>query len=134
MRKKRILVVDDQAIYREPITMTLNANGYHAIGAKDGSSAIKELEKSVTPFNLILLDYSMSEMNGLEFLEKIRKNADWEGIPVIMLTEMADKNLVIKAGALGVDTYILKSTFSLEHLLKEIDNLVEGDIVNISNM
>lgn len=119
MRKHRILVVDDQAIFREPILTALTASGYQVIGAESGFDAIELLKQHATPFDLILLDFSMPSMNGLTFLEKLRKSP-WSDTQVVMLTSLAEKELVVAAGSLGVRDYVLKSTFSMDELLKII--------------
>ncbi|MFN8389871.1 MAG: response regulator [Bdellovibrionota bacterium] len=120
-RKKRILIVDDQAIYREPMAVALEANGYKTVCAKDDHEAMFALQSNPTLFELILLDYSMPGMNGITFLEEIRKNVNWSEIPVVILTDVAEKELVLKARELRVREYLVKANFSLDELLRCVE-------------
>ena len=121
MAKKRILLIDDLAIFREPIAMALEAAGYKVISAESGFDALKEVQSSVTPFDLILVDYSMPGMDGLTFLTRARGYPSTQLTAAIMLTEAADKEVVVKAMELGVKDYVLKSAFSLTALLEKVE-------------
>jgi CheY-like chemotaxis protein len=121
VKPKSVLVVDDLSIFCEPICATLSMNGYAAVSASDGNAAIHKLEQSQGVFDLILLDYSMPGLDGLEFLKLLRANRAWKYIPVIMLTNMAERDMVVAALQFGVKQYLLKSSFSTEQLLAAVN-------------
>lgn len=114
--KKRILAVDDTAIILTRIANTLG-NDYEVITVNSGVRALKYLEQEKP--DLILLDIQMGQKDGIETLKEIRAMKDRADIPVIMLTGVEDKEIVLKSAKLGICDYILKP-FSSEDLLDRI--------------
>lgn len=119
-----IIVVDDMAIFREPIAEALRAKGFEVICAENGRQAIR-LVRSYAP-DLILLDVSMPIMDGIEYLRTVAGDPTIPRPPVIVLTEVAERNRVLQAARLGVGGYMLKSQFSLDELLTRIGRCLEG--------
>ncbi len=78
-----ILVVEDDAINREALARILNKSGWNVLEAIDGPSAFKLLTIETTP-DMILLDLVLPEMNGFEFITRLRQNKDWKDIPIII--------------------------------------------------
>jgi DNA-binding response OmpR family regulator len=114
----RILVVDDMAAIREPIAATLKAAGYEVETAAGGHQALAAVRQRRP--DLVLLDVSMPEMDGLTVLRAMRSNEATAAIPVILLTAESEKKSVLAAVELGARDYILKSSFSLPQLLARI--------------
>jgi CheY-like chemotaxis protein/HD-like signal output (HDOD) protein len=113
-----ILVVDDMAILREPITTCLSTNGYTVLTATNGQEALDIVRKSLP--DLILLDIGMPVMDGLAFLEIIRSEEKTRDVPVILLTAITEKDHILRAASLGARDYLLKSQFSLKELLVRV--------------
>ncbi|HEX4055762.1 MAG TPA: response regulator [Tepidisphaeraceae bacterium] len=113
-----ILVVDDQAIIREPIAARLTAEGYRTIQADNGHSAIA-LMRQHRP-ELVLLDVAMPKMSGLTVLQLIRQDSTLASVPVIMLTAIKDRRVLTNAAQLGVRDYLLKTNFSLSEMLARV--------------
>jgi two-component system chemotaxis response regulator CheY len=107
-----ILVVDDMAVFREPIAASLRLAGYETLCAADGEDALR-VARARRP-DLILLDVSMPKMDGLTFLKHLRADPEVAGTRVILLTALSEKKHVLSAGALGVRDYLLKSRFRLQ--------------------
>ena len=84
MTDKKILVSDDEIHILHVISIKLRNNGYNVITAENGSMAY-DLACEELP-DIIVTDYQMPIMSGLEFVEKLRQNQATAGIPVIMLT------------------------------------------------
>ena len=118
-----ILVVDDMAVFREPIAAALRQNGYQTVCAGNGQEAL-DAARQKRP-DLILLDVAMPEMDGLTFLKAMQADPGLQGIPVVLLTAVAERDSVIEAAKLGADEYLLKSRFSLEEMLGRISNHLE---------
>lgn len=78
-----ILVIEDDSINREALVRILNKSGWNVLEAIDGSSAFKVLNKETIP-DMILLDLVLPEMNGFEFITRLRQNLDWKDIPIIV--------------------------------------------------
>jgi len=115
---KTILVVDDMAIFRDPIAISLRAAGFGAVCATNGKEAL-EILKSQRP-DLVLLDLGMPVMDGFGFLKAMRAEPESLHVPVICLTAQADRQRVVDAVALGAKDYILKSRFSMTEMLARI--------------
>jgi CheY-like chemotaxis protein len=124
MKKKRILFVEDVAIFREPIQAALEQEGYKVETATNGLEALDRLQKSVAPFDLFLLDISMPEMDGFSFLARARERHGCADIPAIVLTAVAERDFVLKARELNIKDYLVKAQFSLGDLLGRIKNLL----------
>lgn len=114
--KKCILAVDDTAIILTRISNTLK-DDYDVVTVNSGVRALKYLEQEKP--DLILLDIKMVQKDGIETLQEIRTMKDRADIPVIMLTGVEDKEVVLKSAKLGICDYILKP-FSSEDLLDRI--------------
>ncbi|MDB5303511.1 MAG: response regulator transcription factor [Phycisphaerales bacterium] len=120
----KILVIDDMAIFRDPIAASLRMAGYETCCAADGREGLSML-KSQRP-DLVLLDVAMPVMDGLTFLKSMRRESQVATTPVIILTAMADKKCVMEAAGLGVRDYLLKSRFSLKELLERVGKRLAG--------
>lgn len=103
----RILVVDDSAIMRKVIEQILEVLGHEAVQAADGVEALEKL-KSGEEVELILLDWNMPEMNGIEFLRTIKAQEAFKEIPVIMLTTESERRRMIEAIEAGARHYLTK--------------------------
>lgn len=121
--KKCILAVDDTAIVLTRISETL-CNDYDVITVNSGARALKCLRERRP--DLILLDIRMSPMDGIQTLQEIRTMRDLEDIPVIMLTGVEDKDIVMESAKLGICDYILKP-FSSGDLLKRLRRVFEQE-------
>ncbi len=102
-----VLVVDDQQSIRSLVRSGLNQLGISQVTeAADGAEGLKSLERD--PVHLIISDYNMPNMDGLEFLQAVRANAPTQQTAFIMLTGRADRELVQKAVQFGVNNYLVK--------------------------
>src|SRR5260221_11547226 len=108
----RILVVDDMAIFREPIAAALRLQGFRVLTARNGIEALAQVREELPA--LILLDIAMPEMDGLELLRQLKASSEYGRIPVILLTAVRERGYVVEAVKLGVRDYMLKSSFSLD--------------------
>jgi CheY-like chemotaxis protein len=118
----RILVVDDENIFRETLSVMLEQSGYRVSTAKDGEEALAMLDR-ITP-DLILLDVHMPHLDGIAFLRQLRSHPKRKNVPVILLTCIEDLDRVLRMEDIGIKEYILKSAFSLEDVLSKISRHV----------
>lgn len=121
--KKCILAVDNNAIVLTRISDTLS-NDYEVVTVNSGMRALRYLKEEKP--DLILMDIKMAQMDGIETLRKIRSMEDREDIPVIMLTGVEDKDVVVESAKLGIDDYILKPFYS-DELLKRIRRVIDQE-------
>ena len=106
----KVLVLDDSKTMLRIISNTLKRIGEEdIITAENGSLGLSEYQSAKEngePFEIILTDWNMPEMNGLEFVKAVRK--DNQDIPIIMITTEGGKTEVITALKAGVNNYIIK--------------------------
>ncbi len=103
----RVMVVDDQTSMRAMIRRTLQDLGFKDVRDKPSASEALSAVKA-DRVHLILSDYNMPDMDGLAFLEQVRGDPVIGKTVFIMLTGSADREVVQKAAALGVNNYIVK--------------------------
>lgn len=93
--------------------------GYEFLEASDGGEALSILSGKYKEINLILLDWNMPGMNGMEFLNIVKADQRYQKIPVMMVTTESEKTSIVKAVQSGVANYLLKP-FGEEELKKKI--------------
>lgn len=107
--KIRILVIDDMMTMRKVVGKTLRELGYTDMQeAADGNLGWDILTKSNPPIQLIISDWNMPNLTGLELLKKVRADANYSKLPFLMLTAEAEAHQVKEAVAAGVTNYIIK--------------------------
>ena len=104
---QKILVVDDEPTMRMIIERILRQMQFsHVVLASDGKQAMDKLEKE--PYALVVADWNMPNLSGLELLRAIRANPKLQTIPVLMVTAEDNHQKVLEAIKAGVNHYILK--------------------------
>lgn len=108
----RILIIDDMRSIRELVKNSLSAMGFNNIQvAEDGSEGLKlltESENAGKGFQLVISDWNMPKMNGLELLKQVRGTAEWKNLPFILLTSESEREQVTEAVLAGVSQYVVK--------------------------
>lgn len=102
-----LLVVDDNEDNRYTLTRRLNREGYQNLTiANNGREALERLTSQ--PFDLVLLDVMMPDMNGYEVLEHVKANASLRDVPIIMISALDEIESVIRCIELGAEDYLNK--------------------------
>jgi two-component system, OmpR family, phosphate regulon response regulator PhoB len=117
----KILVVDDEAAIRQMIRLALTQAGYHCLEAADTNEAQAQIV-SDTP-DLILLDWMLPGMSGLEYARKLRREKLTQDLPVIMLTARVEEEDKVRGLDSGADDYLTKP-FSTRELIARIKALL----------
>ncbi|MBI4389329.1 MAG: response regulator [Nitrospinae bacterium] len=118
---KKVMVVDDSSVMRQIIKNNLKQLGFsHISDAEDGAMGLKKLGEE--PVDLIVSDWNMPKMTGIEFLKAVRADAKYKAIPFLMVTSEADKEKIMEAVQAGVSQYIVKpfNANQLEEKIKQI--------------
>lgn len=115
-----ILVVDDEPRIRELLRVALSSQGYKVLLAANGNQALLAMGMSLP--DLILSDVAMPEMDGVGFLDILRKTPEWAHIPVILLTGFATAEQQETAKALGAAEQLTKASFSIRELRARVAN------------
>ncbi len=115
--KEKILIIEDEAAIREMLGYTLTKNGYDFEEAADVDQAEQIISRN-SP-DLILLDWMLPGVSGVDYARRLRNNPDTKPIPVIMLTARGEETDKVRALDMGADDYITKP-FSTKELLARI--------------
>lgn len=108
----RILVIDDMPSIRDLVKGQLKTMGYQVIfEAQDGKEALELLHKQLKegePIQLVISDWNMPKLKGLELLKKVRASAEFKDLPFVLLTSEAEREQVTEAVLSGVSQYMVK--------------------------
>jgi len=118
----KILVVDDFATMRRIMKNILKQLGFINITeADDGTTALEEL--NTNKFDLIISDWNMPKMTGLDLLKTVRSTPEFAKIPFLMVTAEAQKQNVIEAVQAGVSNYVVKP-FTAEAISDKLEKIL----------
>lgn len=132
----KVLVVEDEAPVRELLAATLEADGYEVREAADAQAAERFLDTEMP--SLILLDWMLPGMSGLEFTRRLKKDELLREVPIIMLTARGEEGYKVSGLEAGVDDYVTKP-FSTRELLARIKAVLrragpeDGDLIEVDN-
>ena len=122
-RALKILVVDDHALTRAMVQSILKSAGFgEIIHADNGEMAIKRISEQ--HIDLVVCDWNMPNVSGIDVLRFIRKNEAYKTIPFIMLTAEAYRRNVKEALEAGVTDYVVKP-FTPDVLLEKVEGVVK---------
>lgn len=122
----KILIVEDDSETRELVRRTLEKEQWAVLEAENGRAALAQVAQSGP--DLILLDLMMPEMDGFQFITELRNNANWQSIPVIVITakELTTEDRKQLNG--HVEKILQKAAYNKEELLNEVTKLVRSFI------
>ncbi len=112
----KVLIVDDEPFNLDLLEQELTDQGYAIERANDGEEALKKVE-SFLP-DVILLDYMMPKMNGIEVVRRLKQDERYKAIPVILLTAKASQEDKVKGLDAGAEDYVVKPFDSIELLAR----------------
>ncbi len=112
----KILIVEDETAIREMIAFTLQQDGYTVLEAADTREAAAQMAGKP---DLILLDWMLPGLSGVEFARRLQRDEESRNIPIIMLTARGEEESKLKGFEAGVDDYVTKP-FSTQELLARI--------------
>ena len=121
---KRILLADDEEVLRMLIVDTLEDEGYEIDEACDGEEALVKITQQ--EYDLVLLDYMMPGMTGLDVTEKVRLMPEKAGLKILMLTAKSQKSDQDLARQIGVN-YFMAKPFSPIELLDLVDEILSEE-------
>jgi CheY-like chemotaxis protein len=126
-RKKRILVIEDEEMLLQAISKKLKSSGFDTVTCTNANQALDYLKNLQEPLDVIWLDYYLPDMNGLEFMNEIKKNENWSKIPVVVVSNSASEQKKSSMLALGIKRYVLKAKYRLEDIVSMIKEVIEED-------
>jgi two-component system sensor histidine kinase and response regulator WspE len=123
-RYKRVLIVDDSLTVRELERKLIAGKGYHAEVAVDGMDGWNALRTGA--FDLVITDVDMPRMDGVELTEMIKKDPQFRGLPVMIVSYKDREEDRLRGLEAGADYYLTKGTFHDETLLNAVADLIGG--------
>lgn len=120
--KRKILFIDDDRFLLDMYALKFTKAGYEVKTADSTEGAMKLLKEGFDP-DILLVDIVMPGMDGLEFVENIRKERMVQGATIVMLTNQGASDDIGRAQKLGVDGYIVKATTIPSEVLSEVDKI-----------
>jgi two-component system chemotaxis response regulator CheY len=117
----RALVIDDSRTIRTIIGKILKEIGMDVVEAGNGREGLQQI-KQHPGIDLVLVDWNMPEMNGLEFIQALRAQRAYDRVRILMVTSETESEQVTKALTAGANEYLMKP-FSREILIAKLDLL-----------
>jgi two-component system chemotaxis response regulator CheY len=116
-----ILVVDDYAPNHRLMSFVLEQHGYAVVSAFDGLHAFESMQ--TIPVNLIVTDLTMPRLDGIGLTARVRADARFNGVPIIMVTASGKETDAVRAAGIGVDAFLTKPVDS-EELAEAVNTLI----------
>lgn len=123
---ERLLIVDDNMMMRHMLMTQLNALGCtdisKAVNGSDAMNQLNEAHEKGNPFHIVLLDWNMPEMNGLDFLKKCRGEKHFSKTAIVMITAESEQQNIFKALDSGATSFLTKpyNLEALEEKMKQV--------------
>lgn len=130
MHKYSILVADDEKHTLAVLGLMLRSNGHKVTCVEDGNKAYWKIINSIdenNPFDLLLTDFQMPNLNGLELVAKLHERS--VELPVIMMTAYATRELVLKLAKFGCEDCITKPLLP-DEVIKKINTVLEKNSIH----
>lgn len=116
---RKILVVDDSPTIRQQVGSALSQAGFDVVEAIDGVDALAKVDPTTA---MMICDINMPRMNGLELVEKMRADARWSAVPVVILTTEGSPAHIARAKSAGAKGWIIKP-FKADILVATVQRL-----------
>lgn len=104
----KALVIDDSKALRRILRGILSGIGFEVIEAADGKEGLEQVTKYFDEIDVVLVDWNMPVMNGIEFIEACRAEPRFEGLKIVMVTTETEPERMVKALLTGVDEFVMK--------------------------
>lgn len=120
---KKILIVEDDKFLRELISRKLQREGYNISEAIDGEEGERKIKEEKP--DLVLLDLILPGMDGFEVLSRIKQDPEVASIPIIILSNLGQKEEIEKGLKLGAVDYLVKAHFTPTEIIEKIKNILK---------
>ncbi|UMX47937.1 MAG: response regulator [Candidatus Nealsonbacteria bacterium DGGOD1a] len=120
---KKILIVEDDKFLRELIVRKLSNEGYDVVEAVDGEQGVLKIKE--TKPDLVLLDLILPGIDGFEVLAQKKEDPFAASIPVIVLSNLGQKEDVDKGLSLGATDYLIKAHFTPGEIIEKVRNIIK---------
>lgn len=118
----KILVVEDDKFLRELITQKLSREGYDVYEGVDGEDGVKKAKESKP--DIILLDLILPGIDGFEVLAKIKEDSDLVNVPVVILSNLGQRDDVERGLKLGAVDFLIKAHFTPGEIIEKVQKIL----------
>ena len=146
MSMKTILAVDDEPHILELLQYNLQGAGYEVVKAESGEEAMSFIENNAYDFEVVLLDWMLPGIDGIEVLKRIRSSERYQHVPVIMLTAKNDEISKVVGLEIGADDYLakpfgvhellarMKAVMRRSQIVQPVDNSDKEEVIKIDTL
>jgi DNA-binding response OmpR family regulator len=120
---RKVLVVEDDRFLRELITQKLSREGYDVSEAVDGEDGVKKAEEKRP--EIILMDLILPGIDGFEAITRIKANPELEDIPIIILSNLGQRDDVERGLKLGATDFLIKAHFTPGEIIEKIEKVLK---------
>ena len=113
------LIIDDSSAMRRIISKIMKDIGFDTVEAGDGQEGLSRVEAASGDFEVVLVDWNMPVMNGIEFVKAVRSHPEYSGLKIMMVTTETEPARMAQALMAGVDEFAMKP-FTPEVLLEKL--------------
>lgn len=121
--EKKILIIEDDKFLRELIAQKLIREGYETSEAVDGEEGIKKIKEEKP--SLVLLDLILPGIDGFEVLSQMKEDSTISSIPVIILSNLGQKEDIERGLKLGAVDYLIKAHFTPGEIIEKMKNILK---------
>lgn len=122
--KIKILLIEDDPFLLNMYATKFDLENFKVTVADDGEKGLKAMAKEIP--DIILLDIILPKIDGFEVLKRLKASKEFSGIPVILLTNLSQKNEIEQGLAMGASDYLIKAHFMPSEVVEKIKNLLKG--------
>lgn len=126
MAKESILIVEDDKFFRDLVSKKLEKNGFEMLLAADSKEALTLLEEKKP--SLIISDLILPGLDGFELISMVKKDEKTKHIPIIVLSNLGQKDEIERAKSLGAVDFMVKVNFTPDEIVDKIKNVLSGKI------
>jgi CheY-like chemotaxis protein len=118
----KILIIEDEQFIRDIYIRQIQKIGFEIEGYGSGKKGLEALEHG--KYDLILLDIMLPDINGLEVLKQIKQDPASSKIPIILLTNLGQDEIIKEGFALGANSYLIKASYTPDQIAQEVKNIL----------
>lgn len=121
---KKIVIVEDDNFLMELMARKLTVENFEVVSAFNGEEGLKKIKEEKPDF--VLLDLILPGINGFEVLEKLKNDKETMGIPVVILSNLGQKDDIEKGFKLGAEDFLVKAYFTPGEIVEKIRSILKN--------
>lgn len=118
----KVLIIEDEQFIREIYKRQIEKAGYSVDGYGNGKEGLLALQQN--HYDLVLLDIMLPDLNGLEILKEAKQNSATKDVPIILLTNLGQDEIIKEGFKLGAQSYLIKASYTPDQVVQEVQNIL----------